>query len=226
MNQTDNILAKIREELRIESIINEELYLAEVGEANTVPYEFIVDDRSDNDIVTYFFVTEDKDKYEVAFNKITTSPFHHHNIWNLLFGVLYMDNGKYSGYADHEKVVNKGRLFRVMTTISSIVKVFVADTRPTGLIIQPTKTKSWEDNRRLNLYLAYLKRELNNYPNYVLFSDNDEYILIMLKGLDHEDMLAFYYDVKRKNAETLSTFLDFAEVSLEEYLDKYTFKRN
>ena len=69
------------------------------------------------------------------------------------------------GFRDADVVVNKGRLFRVMATIVQIAKEFMNDIdyKEKGidmLRITPTKSESDEDDRRANLYMAYIKRQL------------------------------------------------------------------
>ena len=56
---------------------------------------------------------------------------------------------------------NKGEMFSVMATITQIVKEFLDENEIIEqLIISPSK-KSDEDNRRFNLYMAYIKQQLD-----------------------------------------------------------------
>jgi len=83
-----------------------------------------------------------------------------------------------SEFRDADTVVNKGRLFRVMATIVKITKEFMKDIdyKEKGidmLRISPTKTRSDEDDRRANLYTAYIKRQL---PIASIEYDGDEIV--------------------------------------------------
>ena len=73
----------------------------------------------------------------------------------------------YHGFGTHDAdvVVNKGRLFRVMSTVVKAAEEFMDDLdyEEKGidtLIIEPTKTTDDDDHRRAKLYMAYIKRQL------------------------------------------------------------------
>jgi hypothetical protein len=79
---------------------------------------------------------------------------------------------------DADIVVNKGRLFRVMSTVVKITEEFMDDLdyEEKGidlLRISPTKTKDDDDDRRAKLYMAYIKRQL---PIASIKYDGDEIV--------------------------------------------------
>ena len=138
----------------------------EVGEGTAKPYAFSTtfeegDSKYSHRIVD--FKTEDDDQYQVELhaywgdNWVTDTYGYHITIDFFLAGAL--------GFRDADVVVNKGRLFRVMATIVQIAKEFMNDIdyKEKGidmLRITPTKSESDEDDRRANLYTAYIKRQL------------------------------------------------------------------
>ena len=140
--------------------------LLEIGEGSAKPYQFRIskdktDSKSSNRTVD--FVTEDVDKYQVEMwaywgdNWVTDTYGSHITIDFFLTGP--------SEFRDGDTVVNKGRLFRVMATIVAATKEFMNDIdyKEKGidmLRISPTKTRDDDDDRRANLYTAYIKRQL------------------------------------------------------------------
>ena len=86
-----------------------------------------------------------------------------------------------------------------MATIVEIVKNFLNEVRPNILYFQPTKNRGEEDMRRMNLYLAYVKKAASSNPDY--FIENTPNIaLIIRKGFinpaRYEDLLAFQSDIE------------------------------
>ena len=57
---------------------------------------------------------------------------------------------------DHMAVVNKGELFKVMATITKIVKETLSQIKNIKTINFTASKNDPEDTRRLKLYLAYL----------------------------------------------------------------------
>jgi hypothetical protein len=140
--------------------------LLEIGEGSAKPYQFrISKDETDSDsshrIVD--FKTEDDDKYQVEMwaywgDGYITDTFGSHITID-----FFIDHG--FGSRDADVVVNKGRLFRVMSTVVKIAEEFMDDLdyKEKGidlLRISPTKTKDDDDDRRAKLYMAYIKRQL------------------------------------------------------------------
>ena len=150
--------------MKLTSILNN--IISEVGEGSAKPYAFSTtfeegDSKFSHRIVD--FKTEDDDQYQVELhaywgdNWVTDTYGYHITIDFFLAGAL--------GFRDADVVVNKGRLFRVMATIVQIAKEFMNDIdyKEKGidmLRITPTKSESDEDDRRANLYMAYIKRQL------------------------------------------------------------------
>ena len=143
--------------------------ISEVGEGSSNPYSYSVNDnvfRGSTKNVTgrdVTFTTEDGDDYSVSFaayygnhsNTEGRGPY---------FKVDFTTVDEY-GYEDRaDRVVNKGRLFRIMATIVKATKEFLNDIdyKEKGIkkmLIFPAKS-DFGDDRRANLYSAYIKKQL------------------------------------------------------------------
>lgn len=105
----------------------------------------------------YYFTTDSGTNYEVRFGRRQDNILHA----TIVFGVT---NDEYEG--EEYVVTNKGELYRVMTTIVKIVKIFM-DEHPKMLVYEFTGlAKDDEDETiltsRINLYKRYLPRIFNN----------------------------------------------------------------
>ena len=128
----------------------------EVGDASGKPYSFKFEDVSFNE-VHYSFITEDQDDYIVY---ITNTDIQN-GVWDMQFGV--------SG-GGPEDVINKGRMYSVMSTILKITNDFIDKRKPNILKFEPAKKNDNErsDNmQRFKLYMAYLKKNMR--PEYFGF---------------------------------------------------------
>ena len=153
--------------MKLTSILNN--IILEVGEGSSNPYSYSVNDdvfrgSSKNlkgrDVT---FTTEDGDNYIVNFvayygdhsRAKEKGPF-------FKIDFTTVDEYGYDNRADD--VVNKGRLFRIMATIVAATKEFLNDIdyKEKGIkkmIVMPAKSKQGDD-RRANLYSAYIKKQL------------------------------------------------------------------
>jgi len=140
--------------------------LFEVGEGSAKAYSYKIDDDFPGRVEgTEFrdvkFKTEDGDQYLVNLAAY--------------YGPAAVSRGSFfkvdfttiddAGFEDHaERVVNKGRLFRVMATIVKMTEEFLNDIdyKEKGIkkmLVFPSKS-SRKDDRRANLYMAYIKKHL------------------------------------------------------------------
>ena len=166
--------------MKLTSILNN--IISEVGEGSAKPYAFSTtfeEGDSKYSHRTVDFKTEDNDQYQVELhaywgdNWVTDTYGYHITIDFFLAGAL--------GFRDADVVVNKGRLFRVMATIVQIAKEFMylidyKENFIDQLIVTPTKSEDFDDNRRANLYMAYMKKHL---PIKSINYDGDEIIAIL-----------------------------------------------
>jgi hypothetical protein len=111
--------------------------LKEIGETSTTPYKY------DYDISKRkaYFTTEDDIKYIVYFD-ISKGEM------KVNFGVRYEDD--YDEDADFDIMTNKGNIYRIMSTVISIIRKAVSEFKPNQIEIS-------SDPKRIRLYKIYLK---------------------------------------------------------------------
>lgn len=185
--------------LSIKQIIKEEIEtLIEVGEANLQPYDYKKNmwggyDKNASQTFTYEFTTEDNDKYVahiIYFNKVANVDFY-------ATGYRDIDPIGMGGYGT---VLNKGKIFRIMATLAKIVKEFVDEYKPPTILIEAMKSKGKDDMRRLNIYMAFIKKNL---PNEYYVRYDDPYIIlnrkIALKNIAEEDDYRGYHQAPGKD---------------------------
>ena len=127
--------------------------LKEIGEGTT-PYKWSGPEEQGGTIL-YFFKTEDGDHYKVLFEGMID------NDWELVFytpSYSTDDQGTYIG-----AVTNKGRQFKIISTIMDIIKDFINEYPAdriffTGADKEGTKSNS---NQRDMLYAAYVKKNIS-----------------------------------------------------------------
>lgn len=155
--------------VKLVNYISEEV-LDETGEGNLQPYEISIV-KSTNTYKEYKFVTEDNDEYHFEFNKANLDD----NMWRADFGVV--DDSNYTNFS-YTKVVNKGKLYKVMSTIIKLMRGFFINTKPDILVIEPIKSKNEFDKRRFSLYLQFIKKHL---PSDYEYTEDNKEILIKKK---------------------------------------------
>jgi hypothetical protein len=100
----------------------------------------------------YQFTTDHEVEYEVRFGRKKNDIFHA----VVVFGVL---NEEYEG--EEYVVTNKGDAFRVMTTISEVIRIYLKE-HPNMQIIEFTgimrEDEKEEVSKRTKLYLRFLPR--------------------------------------------------------------------
>jgi hypothetical protein len=139
--------------------------LLEIGEGSAKPYKFrTVKDEIDHTDHTrqVSFKTEDGDDYQVELKAYYLDGWITDTYGRHITIDFFIDHG--FGSHDAYVVVNKGRLFRVMSTVVKIAEEFMKDIdyKEKGidsLRIEPTKD-DLDDQRRARLYMAYIKRQL------------------------------------------------------------------
>ena len=132
--------------------------LKEVGEGVT-PYTF-KQIKNTQLLVVYTFTTEAGDQYVVKFKSSNSQP----NNYNLSF---------YPGTAASEDdkidvIMNKGDLYKILSTVVSVVKSFILINKNASGInwIGVSSDKEGADRQRERLYNAYLQKNLDQFPNW------------------------------------------------------------
>ena len=80
---------------------------------------------------------------------------------NIQYGVDEKDGGGVS----YKVETNKGELFRVMATVVDITKKILKERENIKTLTFSGSKKDEDDNRRNNLYMAYIKKHIPNVKN-------------------------------------------------------------
>jgi|TARA_R100000081_G_C4765081_1_gene142228 hypothetical protein len=146
--------------------------LSEIGEGSAKAYSYRIDDDfpGRNEGTEYrdiYFKTEDGDNYIVSFKAFHGPAAERGSQARKLGSYFQIDFNTQDDQGfddDAERVVNKGRLFRIMATIVKAAEEFLdhIDYKEKGIdkmYVYPAKSKK-SDHRRANLYMAYIKKHL------------------------------------------------------------------
>ena len=158
-------------------VVKEET-INEVGEANLKPYKWKEVDM--NGWVTYTeFTTENGTEYKVDLTT-TTYGYSSNNIKAL--EVEFSAKPKGAEGSSTNIVVNKGELYRVMATITAIIKHYVKKFKAKAIMYSPSKKSDEEDFglQRDNLYKAFISKAIPG----VTFKKNGGFIIAILPGND------------------------------------------
>jgi hypothetical protein len=151
---------------QLKQLIKEEIrnILKEIGEGNAKPYEWI-EEIDDEYGTTVYFITDNNITYLVDL-KYYISEFPHLEglpSINVEFTVKSETEKNFLGNPKFKTdvVVNKGEVFRVMATITNIIKHYLKDNKI--ISYQPEK-KLGDDfgKQRDNLYKAFIKKAIPN----------------------------------------------------------------
>lgn len=141
--------------------------LVEIGDGGSKPYNYtLAREDVDEDFGFYFrlyeFVTDLGTHYEVSFE--IEEDFSKDEPWefmNIEFGV----NEKDGGGVSYKVETNKGEVFRVMATIVDITKNILKERRRIKTLTFSSSKKDEDDQRRNNLYMAYIRKHVPNIKN-------------------------------------------------------------
>lgn len=140
-------------------IVKESLQpLFEIGIGTVKPYEYRIG-KCDKLACFYYFETEDDDRYIVRFMNLGEIHNRKKQIWQTEFVT--------PGKGGDTTIVNKGRIFKVLSTVIHIIKDFVSrsEFQIDGLNILPTENYKG-DTRRYDLYLQYINKILPKFPEW------------------------------------------------------------
>jgi hypothetical protein len=147
-----------------------EKIIAEVGEGTAQPYEYRKIKASTEYKAEYEFQSDSGTKYLIAIHK-DDDPYQagsNEFDYDISFGVEFKIGPDKTTYS-FDKEVNKGEMYRVMSTVLDATKKELATDQAEGKIINtifisPTKRSDdegevdYSDNRRSKLYQAYVKK--------------------------------------------------------------------
>lgn len=135
--------------------------LKEIGEGTATPYKFKYTPRLFQDerkhIRTFTFTTDSELNYIVILSINTASEDRY-----ITISVMFKTED-----GDFSDVTNKGEQFKIMATVIAIIKKAIElleeEGKPPVKIIEFAPEKNDEsDNRRANLYKAYIQKQLPN----------------------------------------------------------------
>ena len=175
-----NLIPDIKEKEQIWNLVSP--VIKEVGEASLKPYKW---EEVDREGYWYYvrFTTDNDVEYEVDLESIIHVD---KNVNELkAFNVEFIAKPKGAeGYSD-KIVVNKGEMYRVMSTIADIIKYYVKKYKAQAILYSPSK-KGNEDfgSQRDQLYKAFIKKALPG----VYFEQKGDWIAAILpKTLNEAD---------------------------------------
>ena len=164
----------------VSPVIKEEK-ITEVGEANLKPYKWKEVDM--NGWVTYVkFTTESETEYSVD---IATVPYFDKDLNNYkALEIEFLARPKDAQGSSAKIVVNKGELYRVMATITDIIKYYVKKFKAKAISYSPSKKSDEEDfgSQRDNLYRAFISKAIPG----VRFEKNSNFITAILPDTINE----------------------------------------
>jgi hypothetical protein len=159
----------------------------EVGEANLKPYKWKEVDV--DGWVTYVeFTTESETEYSVD---IATVPYFDNDLNNYkALEIEFLAKPKDAQGSSAKIIVNKGELYRVMATITDIVKYYAKKFKAKAISYSPSKKSDEEDfgSQRDNLYRVFISKAIPG----VRFEKNSNFITAILP--DKETLNEGRYD--------------------------------
>jgi len=152
--------------------------LKEIGDASSQPYRFDFYGDYDN-MRIYGFDTENY-PYTVELRYSDTDAYDE-DPTNILSVRFYIPDEDDPDIERDNIVANKGELFRVMATVTAIIKKDLQDHPEIDTItFTPAKKEGETTNiSRLNLYIRYIK---NAYPNATITSGNRGSVYVKLNS--------------------------------------------
>ena len=168
------IVATLLKVFKQTHLITPSAFVNEVGEASLKPYKWEETDREGYFVYTSF-TTDSETQYYVDL-ETTTYLDDDSNLLKAL-GIEFSAKPKGSEGSSSKIVVNKGEMYRVMSTIADIVKKYIKKFKAQAVMYSPSK-KGNEDfgTQRDNLYKAFISKA---FPG-VKFEQDGEVIAAIL----------------------------------------------
>lgn len=140
--------------------------LKEIGEGSKEPYAYETVSSEDLDYSTYKFTTEENVVYKMTVNKFKNKSNKLID-YDVEFGIVKSKPGGRSSidFKSTSKDTKTGNMYRIMSTVVDIIKKEMTldkqkfDHTLDKIVFSPTKEDE-SDNRRLNLYAAYIQKQI------------------------------------------------------------------
>jgi hypothetical protein len=175
---------------KAEYLVTPSSFVNEVGEANLQPYKWEEVDREGYYVYTRF-ITDSETQYDVD---LKTTTYIDNDLNNLrALEIEFTAKPKGAEGSSAKIVVNKGEMYKVMSTIVDIVKKYIKKSKSQAILYSPSK-KSDEENfgtQRDNLYRAFISKA---FPG-VKFEQEGEIVVAILPGVN-EGTCGYDTDVK------------------------------
>ena len=161
-------------------LITPSSFVNEVGEASLKPYKWEEVDQEGYFVYTRF-ITDSETQYDVDL-ETTTYLDDDSNLLKAL-GIEFSAKPKGAEGSSAKIVVNKGEMYRVMSTIADIVKKYIKKSKAQAIMYSPSK-KGNEDfgSQRDNLYKAFISKA---FPG-VKFEQDGEVVAAILPNSVNE----------------------------------------
>jgi hypothetical protein len=166
---------------KAEYLVTPSSFVNEVGEANLKPYKWKEVDRESYFVYTRF-VTDSETQYDVDLKSTNYVDDDLNNLRALEIEFTAKPKGAEGSSA--KIVVNKGEMYKVMSTIVDIVKKYIKKSKSQAILYSPSK-KSDEENfgtQRDNLYRAFISKA---FPG-VKFEQEGEIVVAILPDIINE----------------------------------------
>jgi len=164
----------------VSPVIKEEK-ITEVGEANLKPYKWKEVDRESYFVYTRF-VTDSETQYDVDLKSTNYVDDDLNNLRAL--GIEFSAKLKGDEGSSAKIVVNKGEMYKVMSTIADIIKTYIKKSKAQAILYSPSKKSDEEDfgTQRDNLYRAFISKA---FPG-VKFKQDGEIVAAILPNSINE----------------------------------------
>jgi hypothetical protein len=165
---------------KAEYLVTPSAFVNEVGEANLTPYKWEEVDREGYYVYTRF-VTDSETQYDVDIKSTVYFPPGQMEPQPAL-EIEFTAKLKDAEGSSAKIVVNKGEMYRVMSTIVDIIKKYIKKSKAQAIIYSPSK-KSSEENfgtQRDNLYRAFISKA---FPG-TTFKQSGDYITAILPNMN------------------------------------------
>jgi hypothetical protein len=176
---------------KAESLITPSAFVNEVGEANLKPYKWEEVDREGYYVYTRF-VTDSETQYDVDIKSTIYFPPGQMDSQPAL-EIEFSAKPKGAEGSSAKIVVNKGEMYRVMSTIVDIIKKYIKKSKTQAIIYSPSKKSDEESfgTQRDNLYRAFISKA---FPG-TTFKQSGDFITAILPSVK-EGTCGYDTDVK------------------------------
>jgi hypothetical protein len=176
---------------KAEALITPSAFVNEVGEANLKPYKWEEVDREGYYVYTRF-VTDSETQYDVDIKSTIYFPPGQMDSQPAL-EIEFSAKPKGAEGSSAKIVVNKGEMYRVMSTIVDIIKKYIKKSKTQAIIYSPSKKSDEESfgTQRDNLYRAFISKA---FPG-TTFKQSGDFITAILPSVK-EGTCGYDTDVK------------------------------